>query len=72
MLCFVKINKLVGYVIVYVYDCFFRMGMVVGVIIEDFKNCGIKVSVVMQEVDNMMMGGMLQEDMLFMFLKFDN
>ncbi len=73
MLTFVKRNKRISYIIVYNYDRFSRTGGN-GIAINEnlMKKHGVTTLSVMQPIDPSTTTGALQQDMLYLFNKYDN
>lgn len=72
MLTYVKRNKDVAFIIVYSYDRFSRTGTSGASIKEELKKKGVEVLSATQEIDTTTPAGMMQQDVLFLFSKFDN
>jgi site-specific DNA recombinase len=72
MLKYVKKHKEIGYIIVYSYDRFSRTGSSGSMITEELKKEGILVCSTTQEVDASTSSGTFQQDLFFLFSKFDN
>lgn len=72
MLEYVKRQPEVAYIIVYSYDRFSRTGANGSYITEQLKKRGILVVSATQEVDASTSAGSFQQDMFFLFSKFDN
>jgi site-specific DNA recombinase len=72
MLKYVKSHTDIAYIIVYSYDRFSRTGTNGSYITEQLKKQGILVCSATQEVDATTSAGSLQQDMFFIFSKFDN
>ena len=72
MLSFVKRNKNIAFIIVYSFDRFSRTGVNGSYITEQLKKRGIIVLSATQEVDATTSAGSFQQDLFFLFSKFDN
>lgn len=72
MLNFVKRNNKIAYIIVYSFDRFSRTGANGSYITAQLKKQGIIVLSATQEVDATTSAGSFQQDLFFLFSKFDN
>jgi site-specific DNA recombinase len=72
MLDYVKHKPDVTFIIVYSYDRFSRTGSNVSVITEKLKKLGVYIVSATQEVDASTSSGTFQQDLFFLFSKFDN
>lgn len=72
MLNFVKRNNKIAYIIVYSFDRFSRTGANGSYITAQLKKRGIIVLSATQEVDATTSAGSFQQDLFFLFSKFDN
>lgn len=72
MLSYVKRNNKIAYIIVYSFDRFSRTGANGSYITEQLKKRGIIVLSATQEVDATTSAGSFQQDLFFLFSKFDN
>ena len=72
MLSFVKRNNNIAFIIVYSFDRFSRTGVNGSYITEQLKKRGIMVLSATQEVDASTSAGSFQQDLFFLFSKFDN
>ncbi len=72
MLAYVKRHSEIAYIIVYSYDRFSRTGSNVSKITENLKQQGVFICSTTQEVDASTSSGNFQQDLFFLFSKFDN
>ena len=72
MINYVKRHKGVAYIIVYSFDRFSRTGVNGSYITEQLKKQGVIVLSATQEVDSTTSAGSFQQDLFFLFSKFDN
>ena len=72
MLTYVKRHTNIAYIIVYSFDRFSRTGANGSYITEQLKKRGIMVLSATQEVDATTSSGSFQQDLFFLFSKFDN
>ena len=72
MLSYVKRHSNIAYIIVYSFDRFSRTGANGSYITEQLKKRGIMVLSATQEVDASTSSGSFQQDLFFLFSKFDN
>lgn len=72
MITYVNRRKDIAYIIVYSYDRFSRSGTSGASIKEDLKKKGIEVISATQEIDTTTPAGMMQQDVFFVFSKYDN
>jgi site-specific DNA recombinase len=72
MLKYVKANPHIGYIIVYSFERFSRTGSNGMFITDQLKRQGVLLCSATQEVDSTTSAGSLQQDMFFVFSKYDN
>lgn len=72
MLTYVKRRKDIAFIIVFSYDRFSRSGTSGASIKEDLKSRGIEILSATQEIDTTTPAGVMQQDVLFVFSKYDN
>ena len=72
MLKYVRTHSDVAYIIVYSFDRFSRTGVSGSHITEQLKSRGVIVASATQEVDSTTSSGMFQQNLFFLFSKFDN
>lgn len=72
MLTYVKRRKDIAFIIVYSYDRFSRSGTSGASIKEDLKSKGVEILSATQEIDTSTPAGTMQQDVFFVFSKYDN
>ena len=72
MLEYVRKEKSIATIIVYSYERFSRTGANASFLASQLRKIGVSIKSVTQELDSSTPSGMFQEDIFFLFSKFDN